>query len=119
MLYSLLRGLKVRQVGQISLNLTVNGTATTPVASGPDAAFVTSVQDLGTGNYKITLKEAAKLNLHISSILLLTADSTIIVTAVDKDSVTVQAKSVAASPAAKDADFNIQIQYFDQLSYFF
>jgi hypothetical protein len=119
MLYSLLRGLKVRQVGQISLNLSVNGTAGTPVASGPDSAFVSSVQDLGTGNYKINLKELAKSNLHISSILILTADSTAIVTAVDKESVTIQAKSVAASPIAKDIDFNIQIQYFDQLSYFF
>lgn len=119
MLYSLLRGLKVRQVGQISLNISVNGTATTPVASGPDAAFVLSVQDLGLGNYKINLKESAKMNLHVSSLLALTADSTIIVTAADKSSVTVQAKSVAASPAAKDSDLNIQIQFFDQLSYFF
>jgi len=119
MIYSLLRSLKVRQIGQISMNLLVNGTATTPVASGPDAAFVSSVEDLGTGNYKITLKDSAKQNLHISGLVCLTADSTVIVTAVDKNSVTVQAKSVAASPAAKDIDFSIQIQYFDQLSYFF
>lgn len=119
MLYSLLRGLKVRQVGQISLNISVNGTATTPVASGPDAAFVSSITDLGTGNYKITLKESAKMNLHVSSIVSLTADATVIPSAVDKNSVTVQAKSVAASPVAKDIDLNIQIQYFDQLSYFF
>lgn len=119
MIYSLLRSLKVRQIGQISMHISVNGTATTPVASGPDAAFVTSVQDIGTGNYKITLKDSAKMNLHISSIVCLTADSTVIVTAVDKNSVTVQAKSVAASPAAKDIDLNIQIQFFDQLSYFF
>jgi secreted trypsin-like serine protease len=119
MLYSLLRGLKVRQVGQISLNISVNGTAGTPVASGPDAAFVSSIVDNGTGDYTIILKESAKMNLHVSSLVLATADSSIIPFAVAKNSVQVKAKSVAASPAAKDVDFSIQIQYFDQLSYFF
>jgi hypothetical protein len=119
MLYSLLRGLKVRQVGQISLNISVNGTATTPVASGPDAAFVQSVADNGTGDYTITLKESAKMDLHVSSLALATADSSIIVFAVSKNTIQVKAKSVAGSPAAKDVDFNIKIEYFDQLSYFF
>lgn len=101
------------------MNLSINGTATTPAASGPDAAFVLSVQDLGTGNYKINFKESAKIAPFCSGLVLLTADSTIIVTASDVSSITVQAKSVAASPAAKDVDFNIQLQWADQLSYFF
>jgi hypothetical protein len=119
MINSLKRNLQCRQVGQVQINLSVNGTATTPAASGPDAAFVLSVQDLGTGNYKINFKEPAKLAPFCSSLVLLTADSTIIVTASTVDSITVQAKSVAASPAAKDVDFNIQLQWADQLSYFF
>ena len=45
MINSLKRNLQCRQVGQVQINLSVNGTATTPVASGPDAAFVSSVQD--------------------------------------------------------------------------
>lgn len=101
------------------MNLSVNGTAGTPVASGPDAAFVSSVTDLGTGNYKITFKEAGKIAPFCSGLVLLTADSTIIVTASTVNSITVQAKSVAASPAAKDVDFNIQLQWADQLSYYF
>jgi hypothetical protein len=117
MLYSLLRSPKCRQVGQIEINISVNGTAATPVASGPDAAFVESVVDNGTGDYTITLKEPAKMNLHVSALVLATADSTIIPFAVTKSTIQVKAKSVAASPAAKDVDFNVKIIFFDQLSY--
>ena len=119
MINSLKRNLQCRQVGQVQLNLSVNGTATTPVASGPDAAFVSSVQDLGTGNYKINFKEPSKIAPFCSGLVLLTADASIIVTASTVDSITVQAKSVAASPIAKDVDFNIQLQWADQLSYYF
>lgn len=119
MINSLKRNLQCRQVGQIQLNLSVNGTAATPVASGPDAAFVASVTDLGTGNYKITFKEPAKIAPFCSGLILLTADASIIVTASTVDSITVQAKSVAAAPAAKDVDFNIQLQWASQLSYYF
>jgi hypothetical protein len=119
MINSLKRNLQCRQVGQVQLNLSVNGTATTPVASGPDAAFVSSVQDLGTGNYKINFKEPAKIAPFCSGLVLLTADSTIQVTASTVDSITVLAKSVASSPVAKDVDFNIQLQWADQLSYYF
>jgi hypothetical protein len=119
MLFSLLRGLKCRQVGQIQLNIALDGTVATPVAAGPDASFVSSVQDLGTGNYKINFKEPAKMNLHVSGISCFTVDSTIQITAIDKQSVTVLAKSVAATPAAKDVSFTIQLQFADQLAYFF
>jgi hypothetical protein len=119
MINSLKRALQCRQVGQVQLNLSVNGTAATPVASGPDAAFVLSVSDLGTGNYTITFKESAKIAPFCSGLVSLTADATIQVTASTVSSITVQAKSVASSPAAKDVDFNIQLQWADQLSYFF
>jgi len=121
MLYSLLRGLKVRQIGQVSLNLSISNTATTPTVAGPDAAFVSSIVKNSTGNYTITLKESAKQNLHISSIVPLTADGTAIQTATltPKVSFNIICKSVAASPVAKDVDFNVAIQFFDQLSYFF
>lgn len=119
MLHSLLRSPKVRQVGQVELNISVDGTATTPVASGPDAFFVTSITDNGTGDYTITLKEAAQKSLHVSSIVCSTADSTGIVFAVTSSTVQVKFKSVAGSPAAKDVDFSIQIKFADQLSYYF
>lgn len=119
MLHSLLRSPKCRQVGQIELNISISGTAATPVASGPDAQFVQSVVDNGTGDYTITLKESARINLHVSSLVLATEDSTAIVFAVSKNTVQIRAKSVAASPAAKDVDFSVQIKYADQLSYYF
>jgi hypothetical protein len=119
MINSLKRSVQCRQVGQVKLNISINGTATTPVASGPDAFFVESVTDLGTGNYRIKLKEAAKINLHVAALVLATSDSTIIPTVVSTQEVTVQARSVAGSPAAKDVDFSIEILFADQLSYYF
>jgi hypothetical protein len=119
MINSLKRPQQCRQVGQVVLNISVNGTAATPVASGPDAFFVQSITDIGTGNYRITLKEASNINLHVAALVLGTSDSTIIPTIVSKSEVTVQARSVAASPAAKDVDFSIQIIYADSLSYYF
>lgn len=119
MLYSLIRPLKCRQIGQIALNISVNGTAGTPVASGPDASIINSIVDNGTGDYTINLKEPSKMNLHVASIVCATADSTIIPFAVGLQSIQVKARSVAASPAAKDVDFSIQILFMDQLSNYF
>lgn len=119
MLNSLKRNKQVRQIGQVELNISVDGTALTPSASGPDSAFVDSVTDHGSGDYTITLKEPSKMNLHVSSIVASTADVTAKVHAVDKDSVRVQFKSVGAAPAATNADFSIQILFMDQLAQYF
>lgn len=119
MLNSLKRNKQVRQIGQVELNISVDGTATTPSASGPDANIVSSITDNGTGDYTITLAEPSKMNLHVSSIVLSTADASIIVFSVDKSTVRVKAKSVAGSPAAKDVDFSIQILFMDQLAQYF
>ena len=118
MLHSLLRSLKCRQVGQVQINLSVNGTAVTPAASGPDANIVSSVTDLGAGNYKINFKEKFKKALHVSAIVPLTDKANIRVTATDVDSVTVQADD-STTGLSIDSDFNIQIQCMDQLSYYF
>lgn len=119
MIRSLKRALNCRQVGQVQLNISVDGTATTPSASGPDSKFVESITDNGTGDYTITLKEAAHATLHVSSIVLSTSDATAYVFAVTSSTVRIRARSVAGSPAAKDVDFSIQIQFADQLSYYF
>jgi hypothetical protein len=118
MLFSLLRGLKCRQVGQIQINLSVNGTAGTPVASGPDASFVSSITDGGTGLYTINLKEPGKLAPFVSGLIPLTDLANGRVTASTVSSVTVQFDSTTGG-AALDADFNIQLQIMDQLSYYF
>ena len=117
MILSLLRSLKVRQIGQIQMHVSINGTAGSPAASGPDAAFVSSVAKLGTGQYKITLKDKAKSNLLASSIVSLTASRIGKLHAVDTESVTIYTFNDAG--VAADADILIQIQFFDQLSYFF
>ena len=119
MLHSLLRSLKCRQVGQTQMNISVDGTAGTPSASGPDAAFIESITDNGVGSWTINFKEAAKIAPFVTGIVSLTADTTFIVAAVTVSSITVTARSVVAAPAAIDADFNIQWQYSDQLSYYF
>lgn len=118
MLYSILRTLKCRQIGQVQVNISVSGAAATPVASGPDASFISSITDNGVGSWTINLKEAGKIVPHVSAIVGLTADTTFIVSAVTTSSITITAKSVAAAPAAKDANFNLQFQVSDQLSYY-
>ncbi len=117
MILSLLRSLKVRQIGQIQMHVGVNGTATTPVASGPDAAFVSAVDKLGTGQYKITFKDKAKSNIVVSSIVAATNARICKAHASDTESVTIYTFSDAG--VAADADIIFQIQFFDQLSYFF
>ena len=117
MLLSLKRALHCRQIGQIQMHVAINGTAGVPAASGPDAAFVTSVEDIGTGHYKITLKEKAKMNLVVSSIVSATDAIMCKVHAVDTESVTI--KTFDKDGLAADADIIVQIQWFDSLSYFF
>lgn len=118
MLFSLLRSPKCRQIGQIELNITVDGTAPTPSASGPDAAFVESITDNGVGDYTITLKEPAKMNLHVSSIVVIgEAAASFLATASPKQSFKILTTDLAG--AAADADFNVQIKFADQLSYYF
>lgn len=117
MILSLLRSLKVRQIGQIQMHVAIDGTAVTPAASGPDKAFVSSVTDLGTGHYKITFKEKAKMNLVVSSIVAATDARICKVHAVDTESVTI--KTFDAAGLAADSDIVVQVQWFDQLSYFF
>jgi hypothetical protein len=117
MILSLLRSLKVRQIGQIQMHVIINGTAGSPVASGPDASFVSAVDKLGTGQYKITLKDKAKANLLPSSIVSLSSSRTSRFFVSDTESVTIYTFNDAG--AAADADILVQIQFFDQLSYFF
>lgn len=118
MINSLKRALQCRQVGQVQMNISVNGTATTPVASGPDAFFIQSITDGGTGLYTITFKEAAKIAPFVSGLVSLTDQAIGRVTAVTTSSITVQFDNPATGSPA-DADFNIQWQFADQLSYYF
>lgn len=118
MINSLKRSLQCRQVGQVQMNISVSGTAVTPAASGPDAYFIDSITDGGAGLYTINLKEAAKIAPFVSGLVSLTDQAIGRVTAVTVSSITVQFDDPATGNA-KDADFNIQWQFADQLSYYF
>lgn len=118
MLFSLLRSLKCRQVGQIQLNISVNGTAGTPVASGPDASFIDSITDGGAGLYTIVLKESGKIAPFVSGLIPLTDFVNGRVVATTVSSITVQFDKTSDG-VATDADFNIQFQVMDQLAYYF
>lgn len=117
MIASLVRSLKCRQIGQVQLNISVDGTASTPSATGPDANFVSSVTDNGTGSYTITFKESAKIAPFCSGIVPLTARAIGRVSASTVNSITVV--FLKDDNTAMDADFNIQLQWMDQLSYYF
>jgi hypothetical protein len=100
------------------LQISVDGTAGTPAATGPDAMFIDSITDNGTGSYTITLKESAKIAPFVTGLVSLTDQAIGRVTATTVSSITVQWDDPATG-AAKDADFNIQFQFMDQLSYYF
>lgn len=118
MLYSLLRSPKVRQIGQVELNISVDGAAGTPVASGPDAAFVESITDNGTGDYTITLKEPSKMPLHVSSIVVVgEIAASFLATATPKQSFKILTTDLAG--AAADGAFNVQIKFMDQLANYY
>lgn len=111
MLYSQRMPLKTRQFDVTFLFISVDGTAATPVASGPDAKFVKTVTDLGAGNYKIDLKDKAQRNLHTVGHEVFTDGLYMRVTAVDQSSVTVLIKTFAG--VATDGSFNICLAYHD------
>lgn len=117
MLGSVLRSPKCRQIGRIDLNLSVDGSAATPAASGQDKPIVLSVVDNGVGNYTINFKESAKMALIVSSLVSLTDAVILKQHASTTSSVTIKSFDAAGAPI--DADFNVSIIWMDQLSYTF
>jgi hypothetical protein len=100
------------------MNISVSGTAGTPAASGPDATFIDSITDGGAGLYTINLKAPAKIAPFVTGLVSLTDQAIGRVTAVTTSTIVVQFDDPATGNA-KDADFNIQFQYSEQLSYYF
>lgn len=97
------RSLKSRQIGLVKTYHLISGTAGVPADSGLDKSYVSSVEDIGVGIYKITVIEPSRLDLVIDGLVPVTTKTILEVFAVDKSSVTVKAWSDAG--AAKDADF--------------
>lgn len=102
---SIKRTLKSRQVGLVKTYHLISGTAGTPADSGLDKAFISSIEDLGTGIYKINVIEPSRLNLVVDGLAAVTTKTILEISAVDASSVTIKAWSDAG--AAKDADFYI------------
>jgi hypothetical protein len=105
MLHSQVRSKQCRQIQLHEIHIAVDGVSATPAASGVDALFIASITDLGTGNYKITVKDKAQQNMWVQSIVPTTASRVWSVTAADKESVTVQFLNL--SGVAADCNFNI------------
>jgi hypothetical protein len=104
---SIKRTIKSRQVGLVQTYHLISGTAGTPADSGLDKAFISSIEDLGTGIYKINVLEPSRLNLVVSGLVPITTKTVVEFTASDKSSVTIKAWSDAG--VAKDADFAISL----------
>jgi hypothetical protein len=107
MRHSMQAAKRCRQIEFYEIFIAVNGTATTPTASGIDAKAVASVQDLGAGNFRIVLKDKSPQEVVVGGIVLATAGRVGRVTAKDQESVTLQFTNL--SGVAADADFNICI----------
>ena len=100
---------RCRQIENFELNFSVNGVPTTPTFDGIDKNQVLSVQDLGTGSYKINLKEKSPQNVIVIGIVSLTAGAIFSVTATDQSSVTIACEDITGAPM--DASFNLCLNW--------
>ena len=91
------------------LNFKIGSTATTPAAESFDRFQIDSVVDLGVGNYTIIFALPFERDCLPVGHCLFSANSTLQVTAVAYDRVTVQITSGDVAAAA-DVDFSLCIQ---------
>ena len=99
------RSVKSRQLKSGLLFIKFDGTLGALVATGPDASMVSSIVDLGAGNYTVILTEAFEQDLHAVSILGAT-QSDWKVTAVADDRITILG-------GGDDAAIHLTIATFD------
>ena len=108
------RSIKSAQLGMREVNVSYTGASGDAVA-GPDKYLVSSVSDLGTGNYTIILDSKARAVEGKSAFLKgwssLTANVMLQVTAVSDDRITV--KCTDESGSAVDADLQLCIGLHD------
>jgi hypothetical protein len=107
------RSIKSAQIQLRMLTFSIDGTAGTPAASGPDRLGIASVTDLGAGNYTIIFANPAvnAKDVMVSGHMMLTASTAMSVTAVAFDRITVQCTDLAG--VAADADFSISVMVHD------
>lgn len=106
------RSIKTSQIGMRELLVSIADSAGTPTASGPDKFGISSVTDLGAGNYLLILKNPAS---NDKNVLLKgwsgPADTSVAVTAVDHDRITIQVTDLANAP--KDEDVTLTLGVHD------
>lgn len=102
-----------KQIKMREINVSIDGTAGTPSASGPDQFGISQVIDLGAGNYTIILRDpsANGKSVSVGGHSMLTASTAMSISAVAFDRVTVQCTDLAGG--ALDADFSICIKVHD------
>jgi hypothetical protein len=106
------RSIKTAQLKMRELNFSIDGTAATPSASGFDQYGISSVIDLGAGNYTIIFRDPFERACQLGGIGMLTAGIIMQVTAVAYDRITVLC-TAAATGAATDADFHMCVKGSD------
>lgn len=108
------RSVKTAQLGMREVNVSYLG-ASGDTVGGPDKLLVSSVTDLGTGNYTIILNPKAKAvegkDAFLKGFASLTANIMLQVTAVSDDRVTVQCTDETGTAA--DADIQLCIGLHD------
>ncbi len=110
MMYSQRQPMKTRQFDITKLFITFNGVGGANTIGGLDAKFVSSVTDLGAGNYKIIFKDKARRALVVPNQPACFTDGLYCrVTASDTESVTVLCKTFAG--VATDASIGLEVVY--------
>jgi hypothetical protein len=113
MMRSFWRQKKVRQNQLVEFQLELD--ASTTAVGGIDKAFVKSVTKLGTGVFKIVLKDIGFHNIQPTFLNVLPKDIVGHVAAVDKESITIATVDLAADPIDANVSFGALFHYDNRL----
>ena len=105
------RSISSEQLHLRMLNVSIDGTVATPIASSFDQHQIASIIDLGAGNYTIIFASPFERDCLPQGHMMLAADRAMHVTAVAFDRVTVQCSDLAG--VAADAAFNLSVMGSD------
>ena len=107
------RSIGTAQIKMRELNFALNGVPATPVVSGFDQHGISSVVDLGAGNYTIIFKNPFERACQLGGIGMLTAGIIMQVTAVAYDRITVLCTDAATGLTATDCAFHMCVKGTD------
>jgi len=90
------RGCKTRQLKPLKLNVSFDGSIATPIPTGPDARFFSSITDLGVGQYVLICSQSFEQNLFPDSIIC-EGDAKAEIVSVANDRITFDVRSSAGA----------------------